>query len=114
MRYSIEKQDAVVVARIHGDMWGKSEDTGLKSEITALAEEGMRRFIIDFEGISALNSTGIGIVISCLTSIQARGGRLRLCNLNKRVRSTFEITGVARMLSIYGSVESAATRPWPH
>jgi anti-anti-sigma factor len=113
MRYSIEKQDAVVVARIHGDMWGKAEDANLKTEFTTLAEQGERRFIIDFEGISALNSTGIGIIVSCLTAVQAEGARLRLCNLNQRIQSTFEITGVSKMLSIYGSVESAVTRPWP-
>jgi anti-anti-sigma factor len=113
MPFSIDKTGDVVVARVRGDMWGKPEDTMLKGKIAVLAGEGHHRFIIDFEGISALNSTGIGIVVSCLTTIQAHGGRLRLCNLNQRIRSTFEITGVAKMLSLYGTVDSARTRPWP-
>ena len=67
MRYAIEKTDDVVVARIHGDMWGKPEDRELKTELNALAKQGERRFVIDFEGASAVSSTGIGIVVSSLT-----------------------------------------------
>jgi anti-anti-sigma factor len=114
MRYSIEKTDDVVVARIHGDMWGKPEDRELKTEMKALAKQGERRFVIDFEGASAVSSTGIGIVVSSLTAIQGEGGRLRLCNLNQRVKATFEITGISKMVSIYDTVESALSTPWPH
>jgi anti-anti-sigma factor len=113
MAFSVDTEGSVVVARARGDMWGKPEDTGLKTEFASLAGSGHRRFIIDFDGISAINSTGIGIVVSCLTEVQAEGGRLRLCNLNKRIRSTFEVTGLSKMLSFYGTVESAVARPWP-
>lgn len=114
MRYTIEKIDSVVVARIRGDMWGKFDDTKLKAELKAQAEKnGERRFVIDFAGVSALNSTGIGIVVSSLTTIQRAGGKLRLCNLNQRVRATFEVTGISKMLSIFDSEELALTVRWP-
>ena len=113
MRYSIAKIDTVVVARIRGDMWGKFDDTKLKTDIKAKVEEGERRFVIDFEGASALNSTGIGIVVSSLTTIQRSGGKLRLCNLNQRVKATFEITGIAKMLSIFDTAELALNVRWP-
>jgi anti-sigma B factor antagonist len=113
MAFSIEETGPVVVARLHGDMWGRPEDTHLKVKFASLAEDGHHRFILDFEEISAINSTGIGVVVSCLTAVQAHGGRLRLCNLNQRLRSTFEVTGLSKMLSFYGTVESAVDRPWP-
>lgn len=113
MRYSIEQLDGVVVTRLHGHLWGKTEDLSLKEEVQAKAEEGVRRFVIDFKDTSALNSTGIGIVISALTAIQAQGGRLRLTGMNSRIKATFEVTGVSRMLSIYETIEEAANTPWP-
>lgn len=113
MAFSVDTEGSVVVAEVRGDMWGKPEDTGLKDVFASLAGQGRHRFIIDFQGISAINSTGIGVVVSCLTAVQAEGGRLRLCNMNKRIRSTFEVTGLSKMLSFYGTVESATVRPWP-
>ena len=103
----------MVVVRLHGDLWGKPEDLSLKQRIQKRAQKGARRFVIDFKEASALNSTGIGIVVSALTAIQAEGGRLRLTGMNSRIKTTFEITGISRMLSIYDTVEIAAETPWP-
>ena len=113
LRYAIEEQDQVVVVRLQGDLWGKPEDLSLKQRIEKRAKKGARRFVIDFQEASALNSTGIGIVVSALTAIQAQGGRLRLTGMNSRIKSTFEITGISRMLSVYDTVKEAAETPWP-
>jgi len=94
-------------------MWGKIEDYQLKDEVAVQLDQGGKHFIFEFSKSNAINSTGIGIVVSSLTAIQRAGGRLRLCNLNPRVNATFEITGIANILSIFDSYDSAVRVPWP-
>ncbi len=113
MRYSIEKVRDTIVVHLTADMWGKIEDYQLKDEIAAQLEQDGKHFVLEFKGANAINSTGIGIVVSSLTAIQRAGGRLRLCNLNPRVNATFEITGIANILSIFDSYDSAVRVPWP-
>ena len=113
MRYSIEKVGNAIVVHLTADMWGKIEDYQLKDEIAAQLEQGAKHFVFEFAGANAINSTGIGIVVSSLTAIQRAGGRLRLCNLNPRVNATFEITGIANILSIFDSYDAAVGVPWP-
>lgn len=113
MRYSIEKVKSAIVIHLTADMWGKIEDYQIKDEIAAQLEQGGKHFVFEFGGTNAINSTGIGIVVSSLTAIQRAGGRLRLCNLNPRVNATFEITGIANILSIFDSYDSAIRVPWP-
>jgi anti-anti-sigma factor len=113
LRYSIEKDGEVIVVHLTADMWGKIEDYQIKDEIAAQLDQGGKHFIFEFKGSNAINSTGIGIVVSSLTAIQRAGGRLRLCGLNPRVNATFEITGIANILSIFDSYDSAVRVPWP-
>lgn len=113
MRYTMEKMNEIIVIRLQADMWGKIEDYQVKDEVAAQLEQGARRFLFDLGEASAINSTGIGIVVSSMTAIQRAGGRLRICNMNPRVKATFQITGIAEILSIFDDVDSAIKVPWP-
>jgi anti-anti-sigma factor len=109
MRYSIEKQDDVLVARILNHMWGMIEDYQLKEDITAEVQNGYRKFIIDFDPTVSINSIGIGIVVASMVSIRHGEGELRISGMKERVRAAFDVTGVTGILKISETLEEALT-----
>jgi anti-anti-sigma factor len=54
-----------------------------------------------------VNSTGIGVVVSILSSIKTAGGSLKLCGVNDRARRAFVTTGVWQLFESFASREEA-------
>lgn len=80
----------------------------LKDAITGLVkEDGSPRVVIDMEGVSFVDSTGLGSVIAALKQIRSRQGELRLAAPNQQVRVVLELTTLDRVFPYYPSVEEA-------
>lgn len=79
----------------------------LKDAISGVAGEATPRVVIDMEGISFVDSTGLGSVIAALKQIRSRQGELRLAAPNQQVRVVLELTTLDRVFPYYASVEEA-------
>jgi anti-sigma B factor antagonist len=83
-----------------------SRDVELK--LAELLREQARKIIFDVQGITMLDSTGIGILVVCQGKINKEGGSLRVAGASGNVEDTMKITSVDKILKLYPSVEEAA------
>lgn len=81
----------------------------LKDAISEAARDGAPRIVIDMEGVSFVDSTGLGSVIAALKQIRGREGELRLAAPNQQVRVVLELTTLDRVFPYYATVEEALT-----
>jgi len=65
------------------------------------------RVIIDLQGVSFVDSAGLGILVSCHGKLHSAGGQLRLAGLNDRVLNVLKITKVDTVLHIDAAVADA-------
>lgn len=72
-------------------------------------DDGSPRVVIDMEGVSFVDSTGLGSVIAALKQIRGRQGELRLAAPNQQVRVVLELTTLDRVFPYYATVEEALT-----
>ncbi len=72
-------------------------------------DDGSPRVVIDMEGVSFVDSTGLGSVIAALKQIRSRQGELRLAAPNQQVRVVLELTTLDRVFPYYATVEEALT-----
>ncbi len=79
----------------------------LKDAITEVVKNGPPRVVIDLEGVSFVDSTGLGSVISALKQIRSSQGELRLAAPNQQVRVVLELTTLDRVFPYYATVEEA-------
>ena len=79
----------------------------LKDAIGEVAKDGPARIVIDMEGVSFVDSTGLGSVISALKQVRSREGELRLAAPNQQVRVVLELTTLDRVFPYYATVEEA-------
>jgi anti-sigma B factor antagonist len=81
----------------------------LKAAIGDAVKTGAPRLIIDMEGVSFVDSTGLGSVIAALKLVRSSKGDLRLAAPNQQVRVVLELTTLDRVFAYYPTVEDALT-----
>ena len=81
----------------------------LKYAIGEAVKNGPPKVVIDMEGVSFVDSTGLGSVISALKQIRGSQGELRLAATNQQVRVVLALTTLDRVFPYYATVEEALT-----
>ena len=65
--------------------------------------EGTTRVALDFDHLEFVSSSAIRILLVAAKALRERQGRLALCNLKPHVSEVFRISGIHRVIDIYGS-----------
>jgi anti-sigma B factor antagonist len=72
---------------ILGDELGR-----LRDAIQRLVSEGKKKIILNLAGVDYIDSSGVGELVSCFTSVRNAGGELKLLNLTQKVRDVLHVT----------------------
>jgi anti-sigma B factor antagonist len=87
------------------DMSGKitigEGSVALRSAIRRLLEEGKKRILLNLAGISYVDSSGIGELVSSYTAINKEGGQLKLLNLTQKIQDLLTITKLLTVFDVY-------------
>ncbi|MCK4656966.1 MAG: STAS domain-containing protein, partial [candidate division Zixibacteria bacterium] len=66
-----------------------------------------KRIIVDLGGVDWMNSTGLGILISSLTTMRNNNGDLKLANITEKIQSLLTITKLVTVFETFDSVDDA-------
>ena len=94
------------------DMSGKitigEGSVALRTAIRRLLEEGKKRILLNLSGVSYVDSSGIGELVSSYTAIgKEDGGQLKLLNLTQKIRDLLTITKLLTVFDVYESEAEA-------
>jgi anti-sigma B factor antagonist len=107
MKCNTEQADDVLVIEIEGEIMGGADSESFRNIIYKSIEEDKVFIVADLKNTTWMNSSGLGMLISGLTTLRSSGGDLRLTNLSEKVRRPLEITKLESVFLIYNSVEEA-------
>ncbi len=79
----------------------------LKAMSRKLIDDGTRDLIIDMQGVSFVDSSGLSAVVSALKYIREHEGKLKLASVGDQPRTALSLTLLDRILDIYPSVDEA-------
>ncbi|HYK19529.1 MAG TPA: STAS domain-containing protein [Pyrinomonadaceae bacterium] len=93
------------------DMSGKitigEGSVALRTAIRRLLEEGKKRILLNLAGVSYIDSSGIGELVSSFTAITNAGGQLKLLNLTQKLQDLLTITKLLTVFDVYDSEAEA-------
>ena len=75
----------------------------LISQLTATIAGGAHDLVVDLDGVSYLDSAGLGALVGAHKRLVAAGGTLTIRCSRQRVLRLFELTGLSRVLRIHDS-----------
>ncbi len=101
--------DAVTVVRPDGDRLDIAVASDFRNALLELIGNGRRNLVVDLEGVSFIDSSGLGALVSALKTLKADGGLgdVRLAQVQEPVVALLEIIRLNRVFSTYPSVEGA-------
>lgn len=80
-----------------------------RETLRELVGKGQKKVLLNLAGVSYIDSSGIGELVSGFTSVTNQGGQLKLLNLNKRVQDLLQITKLYTVFEVFED-EAAAVR----
>ena len=93
------------------DMSGKitigEGSVSLRTAVRRLLEEGKKRILLNLAGVSYIDSSGIGELVSSYTAINKEGGQLKLLNLTQKLQDLLTITKLLTVFDVYDSEAEA-------
>ena len=107
MTITENKHGHVTVISLKGNLLGEPEATALRKTVYRLTERAETQVVLDLGGLKAINSTGLGVLVSSLTSLRKRSGDLFLAGLSDKVHALMMITHLIRVFKVYDTVERA-------
>ncbi len=99
--------DTHIVFYLSGKIMGGPDATMLNDQLHTLLEQGHKKIIVDLSQVELMNSSGLGILISGLTTVRNAGGQFKLAGVTDRIRSLLAITKLHTIFEIYDSVQKA-------
>ncbi len=67
--------------------------TSLEQFIGTEIGKGNYKFIIDFAELEYISSAGLGVFMSHIEEVRENGGDIKMCNMQKKVYSVFDLLG---------------------
>jgi anti-sigma B factor antagonist len=107
MSISTHEKNGVVILEPEGKIMGGPEATELRNRLYELISTDNKKVVIDLGHVEWMNSTGLGILISGMTSLRNNEGELKLSNISEKVANLFEITKLNNVFDSYDSADDA-------
>ncbi len=107
MKLNSREQDGVVVLEPKGKIMGGPDATALKESIRDYVNANKKKVVIDLAEVDWMNSTGLGIMISCLKTVKEAGGDLKLANVTDKIKSLLTITKLVTVFDSFDSTDEA-------
>ena len=102
-----EKRGDVLILTLEGELMGGEESKVFQDRLYKSIEEGIVSVVIDMADVKWMNSSGLGILMSGLTTLRSSGGDLKLANVSERVHRPINVTKLDKVLKMYASVDQA-------
>jgi anti-sigma B factor antagonist len=80
--------------------------------VRELAQKGHRNILLNLQDISYVDSSGIGELFGCVTTMQRQDGVLKLSNPNERVSELIRLTKLNSVVEVFED-ESTAIVSFP-
>lgn len=103
---TIEKYGAVVI-ELKGNAMGGDDTKEFNELLHKLIEEDKLNIVVDLSEIKFMNSSGLGMLISGLTTMKKANGNLKLAAVTEKIQSLLVITKLITIFENYETAEAA-------
>jgi len=97
----------VAILTLSGKMMGGPETTALHDHVKGLIKDGVVKVVVDLSDIKWMNSSGMGVLMACMTTLKNADGQLVLARVAEKVRSLLIITQLIKVFDTYDTVDRA-------
>lgn len=107
MYISFEEFDETLIVELSGELDHHSAVEVRNKMDDRLERDNFINLILNFKGVTFMDSSGIGVVIGRFKKLQRKKGRVIITNINENVRRVFDLSGMFKIIGLYKDVNEA-------
>lgn len=101
-----EKYEAVII-ELKGNVMGGEETKEFNDLLHKYIDEDKKNIILNLSDVKFMNSSGLGMLISGLTTMKKAGGGLKLAGTTEKIQSLLIITKLITIFESFDTVDEA-------
>ena len=109
---TIRQAGQVSVVEVSGNLTSL-ESGALSNSIAQLLKDGRKQILLNLNGLTYLDSSGIGDLVRTYMSVIKRGGEMKVVGLTDKVEEILKITKLYQVFQEFQD-ERAALQSFPH
>jgi anti-sigma B factor antagonist len=101
LNLNVRENSGVTVIEISGRLTLGEVATRLTDEVRRLIAAGKKSIILNLGGLTNMDSSGVGLLVSAYATVNREGGHLKLSNLTSRVKDLLLVTKLYTVFEVY-------------
>lgn len=107
MKSEVQDIQDVRVIKLKGKISIGAGDVKIRRLVDEALQDGKTKIVLDLGAVSSVDSSGIGEMVSCYTTVTKRGGKLALLRLSPKINDILQVTQLITVFNVYDSEEEA-------
>ncbi len=107
MKTTIRTMGDVAILDLKGKITIGEGDVMLRENIENLLKEGKRNIILNLAKVSYMDSSGVGELVGTFTTVNNRGGKMKLLNLTDKIQDLLQITQLLTVFECFSDEDEA-------
>ena len=108
-----KEREGVTILDMKGRITVGPEATALREAVASAVADGIRNLVLNLAGVDFIDSTGLGAVVMCSTTMRKAGGAVKLLNLNRRNIELLVMTKLATVFETFNDETDAVNSFFP-
>jgi len=107
MKSNIRDLGNVRVIELGGKITIGAGDVKIRELVSQALEDNKKNILFDLGGVTAIDSSGIGEMVACYTTVTKRGGQLKLMHLSPKINDILQVTQLITVFDVLDDEEEA-------
>ena len=93
----------VTILDLDGRLVAEDGFEPLRQTLNRLIADGRLNVLLNMDGVTYLDSAGVGLIACKYVTLHRHNGHLKLCNLHKR---SYEVLNITKLLTVFESFDT--------
>jgi len=107
------EREGITILEMNGRITVGPEASALREKCAQLVAEGKKNLVLELSKVDFIDSTGLGALVICATTLRKSGGNVKLVNLNRRNIELLVMTKLATVFEIFTDEQDAISSYYP-
>ena len=107
------EREGITILKLTGRITVGAEAGVLREKIAELTAAGIRSIVLDMADVHYIDSTGLGALVMCATTLRKNHGNLKLLNVNRRGAELMVMTKLATIFEFFNDEQDDVDSYFP-
>ena len=107
MKSEIRDHGDVRVINLSGKITIGSGDVKIRELIDNALAEGRKNIVFNLAGVTSIDSSGIGELVACYTTVAKQDGQLKLLRMSPKINDIMQVTQLITVFDVFDDEQEA-------